>query len=265
MSTTSADRRPVAGLRRVCAGTAGLQVRLPVATALRGMLAIAIGAGAVLSVLSTTACGSSQSDLVGQGNRAFEEGDFDAATQRYQRAEVEAPDLSQPYYNAGNSLLRQDKPEDAVRHLEQALRTAGPELGADAAFNLGNAYFESGDYDAAAQAYADSLRLAPEELDAKHNLELALQRMQQDRVEPQESPEPEEQGEGEDEDQPDPQEQREEDQAGDETDSSPTEQQEVLTEEQAHRLLEALSQDADTLEQRLQFGTGQSLDPAQDW
>lgn len=232
---------------------------------LRGLLALSIGIGAALSVLSAASCASPQSELVGQGNRAFEQGDFDAATQRYQRAEVEAPDISEPYYNAGNSLLRQDRADDAARHLEQALRNAGHELSADAAFNLGNAYFESGDYAAAAQAYADSLRRAPEEIDAKHNLELALQKMEQDQVETEEAPDPEEQGEGEDEDQPNPQEQPEEDRSGDETESSLPQQQEVLTEEQAHRLLEALSQDAETLEQRLQFGTGRSLDPAQDW
>ena len=229
------------------------------------MLALVIGAGAAISVLSSAACASPQSELVDQGNRAFEQGDFDAATQRYQRAEVEAPDMSEPYYNAGNSLLRQGKPGDAARHLEQALGNADNELGADASFNLGNAYFESGDYAAAAEAYTDSLRRAPEELDAKHNLELALQRMEQDQVETEESPQPEEQGDGEDEDQPDPQDQPEEDQAGDETDSSLPQQQEVLTEEQAHRLLDALSQDAETLEQRLQSGTGRSLEPAQDW
>ncbi len=240
-------------------------MKLPVARALRGMLAFATGVGAVLSILSAAACASPQSELVGQGNEAFEQGDFDAATQRYQWAEVEAPDTSEPYYNAGNSLLRQDRAEEAARHLEQALGSAGHELGADAAFNLGNAYFESGDYAAAIEAYADSLRRAPEEMDAKHNLELALQRMQQDQVEAEESPDPVDQSDGEDEDQPDPQQQREEDQAGDETESSLTEQQEVLTEEQAHRLLEALSQDAETLEQRLQFGTGRSLEPAQDW
>ena len=231
----------------------------------RERLALAIAVGAVLSVLSATACASPQSELVGQGNKAFEQGDFDAAPQSYQRAEVEAPDMSEPYYNAGNSLLRQDKTEDAARHLEQALRTAGRELGADAAFNLGNAYFEAGDYAAAAQAYIDSLRRHPDEIDAKHNLELALQRMQQDQSEAEERQEPDDQGDGEDQDQPDPQDQREDEQAGDDTGSSLAQQQEVLTEEQAHRLLEALSRDAGTLEQRLQFGTGESLDPPQDW
>ncbi len=251
-------------MRDVSAGPMVPQIKPPSAGILQGLLALAIGVWAALSVLSAAACASPQSGLVGQGNRAFEEGEFDAATRRYQRAQVEAPDLSEPYYNAGNSLLRQDKPGDAARHLEQALGNAGPELGADAAFNLGNAYFESGDYAAAAEAYADSLRRAPEEIDAKHNLELALQRMEQDQVETQETPEPQEQGDGEDEDQPEPQEQQEE-QAGDEPDSSLPQQQEVLTEEQAHRLLDALSQDAETLDQRLQFGTGRSLDPAQDW
>ena len=246
------------------AGPIGLPIRLPGAGALRGVPAFAVVVGAVLSILSAAACASPQSELVGQGNSAFEQGDFDAATHRYQRAEVEAPDAPEPYYNAGNSLLRQDRAEEAARHLEQALGGAGHELGADAAFNLGNAYFESGDYAAAAEAYADSLRRAPEEMDAKHNLELALQRMGQDQVEPEESPEPVDQGDGEDEDQPDPR-QQEEEQSGDETESSPAQQQEALTEEQAHRLLESLSQDAETLEQRLQFGTGRSLEPAQDW
>ena len=42
-----------------------------------------------------------------------------------------SPVSGQVYYNTGNALIRQQENEDAARHLQQALKTADPELAAD--------------------------------------------------------------------------------------------------------------------------------------
>jgi Ca-activated chloride channel family protein len=220
---------------------------------------------AVFAAILAAACASSQSELLEDGNEAFVQGDFDEALESYHKAEVDAPDEPEPYYNAGNSLIRRQENEDAARHLQQALKTADPELAVDAAFNLGNAHFELGDFDAAAEAYIESLRLDPGAPDAKHNLELALQRGQE-----QGSTDPQDE-EGE---QSDPQEGEEEEDSTDGQDSEesdeqdpsdPSEQNEALTEAQARQLLDALMQDSEALQQHLQFNDGDPSRPAQDW
>ena len=217
---------------------------------------------AVPAALLALACASPQAGLLSDGNAAFDDGDFAVATQRYHRAVVEDPDIPQPYYNAGNSLLRRGRLGDAARHLDQALQTAESDLAADAAFNLGNAHFEAGDYSLAAEAYMESLRHAPGEPDAKHNLELALMKLAEEQPE---------QGQdqagpgGEEQDQQDPQDDGESAPASDGTEDLPTRQQESLTEDQAHRLLESLSEDAGVLEQELVPSAGDTQGPVQDW
>ena len=225
---------------------------------------------AAVGLAIAAACAPSQGGLLERGNEAFGRGDYEGATGAYQRAAVEGPDSPEPYYNAGNSLHRQHRNGDAARHLEQALRTAEPELGADAAFSLGNAHFREGDYEAAAGAYRRSLRLDPWAEDAKHNLELALARLDEERREeersesgpqptpaptPQPGETPQDSGSGE----------PEEGGGGEEADSDPAGQDEPLTAEQARRLLEALAEDAGTLDQRLRTAAGVPVRPDQDW
>ncbi len=220
---------------------------------------------AVFAAILAAACASSQSKSLEDGNEAFVQGDFDEALESYHKAEVDAPDEPEPYYNVGNSLIRQQKNEDAVRHLQQALKTSDPDLVVDAAFNLGNAHFELGDFDAAAEAYIESLRLDPGAPDAKHNLELALQRGQeQGSTDPQneEGEQSDPQG-GEDED--DSTDGQDSEESDEQDPSDPSEQNEALTEEQARQLLDALTQDSEALQQRLQFNGGDPRRPAQDW
>jgi Ca-activated chloride channel homolog len=230
---------------------------------------------ALILAVFAAACTSSQAALVDDGNEAFVQGNFTDALQSYRKAEVDAPDEPEPYYNTGNVLIRQQENEDAARHLQQALKTADPELAAAVAFNLGNAHYEVGDFDAAAEAYIESLRLDPGAPDAKHNLELALQRV---REEQEQEPDPQEEQDG---DQQDPEqsdeeeedaeegpddEEGEEGEDGDEQDvPNPTEQQEALTEEQARQLLDALTQDTEALQQRQLLNGGEPGRPAQDW
>ncbi len=229
------------------------------AAALAAALGLALAAG----------CASGQGALVSRGNDEFERGDYREAARSYQRAAVEQPDVPEPYYNAGNALHRQQRNAEAARHLEQAMETAGTELGADAAFSLGNAHFRAGDYEAAADAYRRSLRLDPWAQDAKHNLELALGRIESESedeedsaAEPRPTPQPQA---GDSPQEPGDGEPQGGEGGGDESPSDPAGQEEPLTEEQARRLLEALSEDAGTLDQRLRTGISAPVRPEQDW
>ncbi len=225
-----------------------------------------------LFAVMAAACTSSQGALLDDGNEAFVQGNFRDALQSYRKAEVAAPDEPEPYYNTGNALIRQQENEDAARHLQQALKTADPELAADIAFNLGNAHYEDGDFDAAVAAYIESLRFDPGAPDAKHNLELALQRVQEQEPDPEQEeegeqpdPEPEEQGDEEEEDADDGQD-GEDGEEGDNQDlPDQAGQEEALTEEQARQLLDTLTQDTEALQQRQLLNGDEPGRPAQDW
>jgi Ca-activated chloride channel family protein len=133
-----------------------------------------------------TACGSSAARYNNRGNKDFESQKFEEAMDDYTKAQQENPDLAEPYYNAGNTRHRQDDLGGALAQLGQSLRTADDELAQQAFYNLGNTYFRAEKWPEAIEAYKQALLLNPDDLDAKHNLELALQKQQEQEEEQQE-------------------------------------------------------------------------------
>jgi len=114
-----------------------------------------------------------------EGNRLFREQKFAQAEQAYLEAQADLPDRPELFYNLGNALIKQKKYDLGLQALRQAEARGNKPLQADSWFNIGNALFEMGNFGEAAQAYAQCLRLRPEDRDAKHNLELALEKMKE--------------------------------------------------------------------------------------
>jgi Ca-activated chloride channel family protein len=211
------------------------------------------------------------------GNRRFADNAFEEAIDEYRLAQVSDPDRAEPYYNAASGYNRLGDPDGASAQTQQALKTAEQELAGRAWYNLGNAFFDVEQWSQAVEAYQEALRIRPDDQDAKHNLELALQRLQEQRQQEEEQSEEENQGEEGQQgqqpgatptpvDAPKPS----EGQGGEE---EPTPQPQVssgaeegMTAEQAARLLEALLADSETLQERLQaVRPVPGPDPEQDW
>lgn len=112
-------------------------------------------------------------DAVRKGNKAFAEKDYATALDKYREAEADRPTSPEIDYNLGGALFEQGKYEEAVEKFTHALNTTDPKLAASAQFNLGNTQFRMQDYLKAIQAYEESLKLNPKDVDAKFNLELA--------------------------------------------------------------------------------------------
>jgi Ca-activated chloride channel family protein len=219
------------------------------------------------------------------GNERFGESAYGDAITEYQLAQVAEPDLAEPYYNAANAHNRMSQLDAALAQTEQALKTADPALAAQAWYNLGNAFFDAEQWQQAVEAYKEALRLKPDDVDAKHNLELALQRLeeleqqqqQQQRNDQQEQdPGEQQQEQGEQNEQtgatPTPEEQAASSASQDETEqatpqlSGAPQQAQGMTEEQAIQLLQALLSDSQTLRERLQqIHQVPAPAPEQDW
>jgi tetratricopeptide (TPR) repeat protein len=123
------------------------------------------------------ACGVNSAERNNTGNDLYQKGDYQAALDAYQAAQVAAPDRPEAYYNAADALIQQQKLDAAQAALEQVLKTADESLAAQAYYNLGNIYFDMGKYADAAEAYRQSLLRRPDDDDARHNYELTLGRI----------------------------------------------------------------------------------------
>jgi tetratricopeptide (TPR) repeat protein len=129
-----------------------------------------------------------------KGNTLYRKGQNDPALSEYQKAQAAIPEAPQLHYDIGNVLYRQENWAGAAEAYERALGAAGPDLSSRAAYNLGNALFHDEKYDDAVKAYTRALRAAPRDGDAKHNLEMALralaqQKQQQQQQQQQKKPE----------------------------------------------------------------------------
>jgi Ca-activated chloride channel family protein len=114
-----------------------------------------------------------------KGNALYLEGENDPAISEYQKAQAKLPEAPQLHYDIGNVLYRQENWAGAADAFERALGAADPDLSARAAYNLGNARFHDEKYDDAVKAYTRALKGKPQDGDAKHNLELALRALEQ--------------------------------------------------------------------------------------
>ncbi len=113
-----------------------------------------------------------------EGNRLFVQGKFQDAEKAYLEAQADMPGRAELSYNLGNALIKQNRYDQALSTLRQAIAKGDKNLQAEAWYNAGNALYDIGSYKEAAQAYIEGLRLNPADEDAKHNLELSLRKMQ---------------------------------------------------------------------------------------
>jgi Ca-activated chloride channel family protein len=138
-------------------------------------------AGAVglltMFVVVGVACNSAAADLVSEGNDAYERGDYAEALESYRRAAVDDPDRPEPHYNAGLALHRLEEYELAAAATVRSLPIDDPGEAAQAYYNLGYHYALLGQLDEAFSAFRQSLLLDPEDVAAKHNLEVVRQLM----------------------------------------------------------------------------------------
>ena len=185
-----------------------------------------------------TACGPTSDQVNNLGHESYAGADYEAALDAYLGARDRAPKLGEPHYNAGNALYRMEEVEESLIQYDEALKYARGDLRSRAFFNRGNAAFQAQRYILAVEAYREVLRINPDDLDAKHNLELALRQLppldqDNEQASPQAQPP---QAEPPPQAQPPP----------------PEPQTEPLTGEQARQALEAVGEDAQTLQERRQ-------------
>lgn len=117
--------------------------------------------------------------LITEGNRLYEEGNYDEALNKYREAQIERPEAGEIQYNIGSTLYRQGAFKESAEIFPNATTTDDSRLEAHTYYNQGNAFFRQQDYPQAIEAYKQALKLNPEDEDAKFNLELARKKLKE--------------------------------------------------------------------------------------
>ena len=194
----------------------GIAVLLPIALSIT-LFAVGCGDADIRSPLAD----NDGPEAIEVGNKAFSAEMYDTAINAYTIAGESMPDRSEPIYNTANTLYRQQRFRDAIEMYDQILGAQNLELSDRTTFNVGNALYGAGEHEQAIEMYKQALRNNPDDLDAKHNLELALAHMPQ-------PPQPEQAPDSSQEQptpEPSPQEQQQQEQEGQQQEQTENQQQ----------------------------------------
>ena len=119
------------------------------------------------------------SQAIKRGNAHYKVKAYDAALEAYQSAAEDRPEDAISRYNLGTALYQKEQFEKASDEFRRSLDAADSVHRAQGYYNLGNAQAQLNDVEEAIRSYKSALRLNPADLDAKHNLELALEKLEQ--------------------------------------------------------------------------------------
>ena len=219
-----------------------------------------------LLIFSLTATAQTRRKLVEKGNDHYNDQQYNQAISKYGEAFTKG-ELPQIDFNLGNAFYKSGKLDTAAQMYMQAMNIEDDALKAQIYYNIGNTLAQAGDLKSAIASYINSLKLNPNDIEAKQNLELALQQQQQQQEQQQQQQDSENQEQEQQEqqnqqqeqqqeqqEQEQQQEQQEQQQQQDEQQQQQSQQNQVeqqMTEEQAMQILDALLNDEKAVQEKV--------------
>lgn len=205
-------------------------------------------------------------DFVRRGNKLYADSLFVKAEVEYRRALDVNPQSMEAMYNLGNSLLAQQKAEEAMKQYQAAaslIPVGGRNIAvadedkmklAQIYHNMGVLLQSSQQLDACIEAYKSALRNNPRDHETRYNLTLAMKQRQQQQQEQQQNQDQQnqdQQKEEEKQEQEQQQNQQEQEQQQQEQQQQPQEQQD-MSKENAEQMLNAIMQDEKEIQEKVQ-------------
>jgi len=228
----------------------------------------------VLALISFVSVAQSTKKLVRQGNNQYEEGNFSEAEVQYRKALTDNPNYYKGKFNLGDAMYEQENYEESGKIFnELAERQLEPEQKSGVYYNMGNSLMSEQKYQEAIEAYKNSLRLNPDDIEAKYNLEYARKKLQdqqqqqqnqdQDKDQDKDKQDQQEQDQNKDDqqkdqdnkEQDDQKKQNQDQQQNDKSDQQKQQQQpqpQQISKEDAQKMLDALKNDEKNTLQELQ-------------
>ncbi|OQX94834.1 hypothetical protein B6I21_08585 [candidate division KSB1 bacterium 4572_119] len=106
-----------------------------------------------------------------EGNKLFLEEKYDEANNKYRDALVNNPENPVIHFNIGNAQYKKKKFEEAIKDFEKSISADDINMQAQAYYNMGNTLYRMNKLPESILMYTQSLKLNPEDEDAKYNLE----------------------------------------------------------------------------------------------
>ncbi|HPY67611.1 MAG TPA: tetratricopeptide repeat protein [Bacteroidales bacterium] len=208
-----------------------------------------------ISVFSHTVCAQADKKFIRQGNREYEKSRYSESEILYRKALDKNKQSADAVFNAGDALYKQEKYEDAGKQFIENINLNEDRNKKSAGFyNLGNSFLKSNKLKESIDAYKNSLRLNPQNLEAKYNLAYAQDLLQQQQQQQQNQ---DQQQQKQDKNNQDQNKEKEQDQSDNkeqqDQQQQPQQDDQAISKEDAERILNALENDEKNVQEKVKL------------
>jgi Ca-activated chloride channel homolog len=183
-----------------------------------------------------------------QGNKKYQDGDFQEAELNFRRALERDPRDVRALYNLSNVLYRQGRYDEASNILEGLANMNLPDSKrADILHNLGNSKLGEQKVKDGIEAYKDALRIRPQDMDTRHNLAYAMRLLQEQEQQQQQKQNDQDDQQDQDQQNQQPWDQDKQEQEKDEQQPRPDQ----ISPQDAERILDALNQQEQKVQENI--------------
>ncbi|MGD9213237.1 MAG: VWA domain-containing protein [Desulfobacteraceae bacterium] len=124
--------------------------------------------------------GAAEAGPLQKGYDAYQQQAYDKALKQFIDGQLQDPDNPSVLYNIGNAYYKTGNFDAAKEHYLQALPKAPPELKHSLLYNLGNAAFRQGALQEAVENYKAALGVNPDDRQTKENLAFVQQQLKKE-------------------------------------------------------------------------------------
>lgn len=203
--------------------------------------------GIILLLLTTISVSAQKAerDYIRKGNRAYKDSTYVNAEVNYRKAIDVNPKSAISMYNLGNTLMQQNKLQEAMEQFVAATKMEKDKGNlAQIYHNMGVIFHSGKDYAKAVEAYKESLRNNPKDNETRYNLALAQKMLKDQEQNQQNQDQNQDKKEQEKEQDKDKQDQNQQDQQNQDQQQQPPQPQEnQMSKENAEQLLKSVMQD----------------------
>ena len=198
----------------------------------------------LLTAISVSAQ-KAERDYIRKGNRAYKDSTYVNAEVNYRKAIDVNPKSAISMYNLGNTLMQQNKLQEAMEQFVAATKMEKDKGNlAQIYHNMGVIFHSGKDYAKAVEAYKESLRNNPKDNETRYNLALAQKMLKDQEQNQQNQDQNQDKKEQEKEQDKDKQDQNQQDQQNQDQQQQPPQPQEnQMSKENAEQLLNSVMQD----------------------
>ncbi len=215
----------------------------------------------LLFMLCFTVSLNAQADrkFIRQGNHEYEKDKFSESEISYRRALDKNKTSGDAVFNSGDALYKQKKYDDAGKQfIESHKMIEEKDKRSASMYNLGNSLLMANKLKESIEAYKNSLKLNPVNMEAKYNLAYAQdllkkQEEQQKQQQQQQQQNKDDQDQKKDQDQPKQKDQEKQDNNQQEKQQDKQQDQQSISKEDAQRLLNAIANDEKNVQEKIKL------------